>query len=131
MFVVAAVGLQLGALNMQREIRSDLEKSRLNTAIGILFNYDERWLDFFYSHKGGGLRCEPTELIAEASCFSRGEQIMIKVALDLWTNDHRASISEIIEYLDWINLNRVLLAIMTMRDITVEDLADAGSRYEG
>ena len=116
---------------MRKEIRSDLQKSRLDTAIGILFDYDERWINFFYSHKGGELRRGPHELIAEASCFSRGEQIMIKVALDLWTDDCRASISEIIEYLDWINLNRVLLAIMTMRDVAIEDLVDAGSRYEG
>lgn len=116
---------------MRRGIRSDLEKSRLNTAIGILFDYDERWIHFLYSHKGSSLRCEPAELIAEARGFSRGEQIIIKVALDLWTNDHRTSISEIVEHLDWANLIRVLLAIMMVRDISTEDLADAGFRYEG
>ncbi len=104
---------------------SDLEKSRLNHAIGIIFNFDERWIHFFYSHKGGNLRCEPETLIAESMCFSRGEQIMVKVALDLWTDGDRASLSEIINFLDWENLNRVLLAIMTMRDVTPEDLADA------
>lgn len=111
--------------------RTDLERSRLNQAIGLVFGYDERWLDFFYSHKDGELRSEPDELISESRCFSRGEQILIKVALDLWMDGHRASISEIVNALDWTNLNRVLLAIMKIRDISAEDLVDVGSQYEG
>lgn len=114
---------------MQKGTRSDLEKSRLITAIGIIFNHDERWLDFFYSHKGGDLRCAPDELIAESRCFSRGEQIMIKVALDLWTGGNHVGISQIIDHLDWTNVIRVLVALMMMRDITAEDLIDVGCLY--
>lgn len=115
---------------MRKIAKSGLEKSRLNQAIGIIFDYDEHWLEFFYAHKGGGLRCEPEILIAESGCFSRGERLMIKVALDLWTEGNQASISEIMNSLDWQNLNRVLLAIMTLRDVSPEDLADARDRYE-
>lgn len=114
---------------MRKKIISDLEKGRLNTAIGIIFNYDERWLDFLYSHKDGDLRCPPDELMAEASCFSRGEQIMIKVALDLWVGGNYVCISQLIEHLDWTNLTRVLVAIMTMRDISANDLIEIGSIY--
>ncbi len=110
--------------------RTDLERNRVCHAIGIIFDYDERWLEFFYSHKGGGLRADPEELIAESRCFSSGEKVMIKVALDLWADSHQASLSEIINSLDWANLNRVLLAIMTMRDVTVDDLTEFGSSYE-
>jgi hypothetical protein len=128
--VAGKAGFRGGKLIMQKGIRSDLERSRLSQAIGLVFDFDERWLEFFYSHKGGELRCEPADLLAEVGCFSRGEQVMIKVALDLWTDGNRASVSEIVGNLDWTNLNRVLLAIMTMRDVTIEDLADASSQYE-
>lgn len=115
---------------MHGSTKSDLEQSHLTQAIGIIFDYDERWLEFFYSHKGGGLRCEPEILIAESACFSRGEQIIIKVALDLWTEGQRANLSEILNCLDWAHLNRVLLAIMKMRDVTPEDLFDFRAQYE-
>lgn len=110
---------------------SDLEKSRLTTAIGIVFDYDERWLEFFYSHTNGELRLSPDKLVSEARCFSHGEQVLLKVALDLFTNGHRASISEILDTLDWENLLRVLLGMMVMRDVSAEDLACVGSCYEG
>lgn len=116
---------------MPSGIRSDLEQSRLCTAIGIVFGFEERWLEFFYSHKIGELRASPQDLLTEARCFSRGEQIMIKVALDFWTDGHHASVSEMINSLDWESLSRVLLAIMTIRDVTAQDIIEIGSRYEG
>lgn len=114
---------------MQKRIRSDLEQCVLSRAIGIIFNNDERWLDFFYSHKGGDLRLAPEELIQEARCFSRGEQILIRVALELWSGANYVGISQIVEHLDWTNLTRVLVAIMTLRDITANELIEIGHLY--
>lgn len=113
-----------------KPLNSCLWQSSLHSAIGILFSNDEHWLDFFYFHKGGGLRLEPQELIAESRCFSRGEQLMIRVALDLWTDGSYVSLAEILNTLDFENLNRVLLAIMTVRDVSIEDIVDVDCHYE-
>ena len=112
-------------------VNSCLSQSLLNQAIGILFDYDERWFEFFYSHKGGSLRLEPDELLRESRCFSRGEQVMIRIALDFWSDGRYAGLSEIVDELDWVNLTRVLIAIMKVRDVSTEDLIELGSRYEG
>ncbi len=109
---------------------SCLENTKLITAIGLIFSFDEHWLNFFYSHKNGRLRLEPAEMLMEARCLSSGEQIMIKVALDLWTHGNYASLSSIAETLDWEKLTRVLLAIMTLRDISIDDLVEIKSIYE-
>lgn len=106
--------------------RSPLEQSLINKAIGILFQFDERWFGFFYSHKGGGLRLCPEELIEESHCFGRGEQLLVRVALDLWTEGTRVSISEILSVADYETLNRILLAIMAAREVSIEDLSGAG-----
>lgn len=109
---------------------SCLENTKLITAVGLIFSFDEHWLNFFYSHQNAGLRLGPEEMLMEARCFSSGEQIMIRVALDLWTHGSYASLSSVAETLDWENLTRVLLAIMTLRDISIDDLLEIKAIYE-
>lgn len=104
---------------------SPLQQSLLNNAIGILFQFDEWWFGFFYSHKGGGLRLCPEELIEESHCFSRSEQLLVRVALDLWADENRVSISEILRVADYETFNRILLAIMAARELSITGLNDA------
>lgn len=109
---------------------SDLKQSRLCRAIGLIFDYDEHWLNFFFSHKRAELRESPAEMIKEACCYSHGEQIKIRVALDLWTMQNHVSIAEIVETLDFDNLCRVVLAIIMIREISVCNLEELQSQYE-
>lgn len=115
---------------MWKKVASDLEQSLLSSAIGLIFDFDEHWLNFFFSHKRVELRAPPHELIQEAGCFSHGEQIKIRAALDLWTGQGHVSIAELVEVLDFENLLRVILAILAVREITICDLDDLRSRYE-
>lgn len=116
---------------MWKKETSSLGQSLLSNAVGLIFNYDEHWLTFLYSHKNGEMRASPHELIKDACCYSHGEQIKIRVALDLLTGHGHVTIAELVDVLDFENLLRVILAIMMVRDIAPCDLDDLLSRrYE-
>ncbi len=115
---------------MLKKKRTALELSVLVSAIGIIFNYDEHWLEFFYSHKSGELRLSPEDLLLEAVCYSGSEQVLIKAALDLWTGEAYTNLAEIIEGLDSEDFQRVMLAILAVREISIEDLDEMRLRYE-
>ena len=109
---------------------SQLEINLRARAVAIVFNFEERWLEFFFSHKVCELRLSPGDLLREANCFNRSERILVKVALDLWTGRRYVSIGEVVEVLDFDNFVRVILAAITLREVGLEDLDDMRSRYE-
>ncbi len=110
--------------------RTDLELSVVRSAIGIIFNHDEYWLGFFYSHKHCELRLSHQELLAEALCYSPSQQVMIKTALDLWTECGYTNLIELIKDLDHEDLMRAMLALLAVREITLQDLDDMRLSYE-
>ncbi len=109
---------------------SVLERSLLTTAIGTIFNNETQWMEFLFSHKAPELRLPPEDLIGEAACFSRGEQIKIRVALDLWTGLGNASIADVVEGLDYNSFLCVVRSILILREVCLGDLEDFRSRYE-
>lgn len=51
------------------------------------------------------------ELIQSSCCYSSGEKILIRVALDLWNSTGKAKLGDIINSLDPDNFKNVLYAI--------------------
>jgi hypothetical protein len=94
-----------------------LAESHLGSSILHLFRHDERFRDFLFHHQERRLRDTPSELLKESRCFSRGERILIQVALDFWSDSGSARVSEIIEYLDDENILAFIRAILRFREM--------------
>ncbi len=92
-------------------------------AIHCLFESDERLLYFLFHHKKLELRESASELLKEARCFSRGEFLMVQVALDIWCGEGHVKLPELLSGLDDQNLLRVIRAIAKVREFI--ELAEA------
>lgn len=88
----------------------------------MIFSGDEHWNQFLFSHKKPELRLPPEELLEEAACFSHGEQILIQVALDIWGEQGKTRLTDLIEILDEDAFLRVIAALLHFRELTVDDL---------
>jgi hypothetical protein len=91
-------------------------------AITTVFGGDEHWHQFLFSHKKPELRLTPEELLAESLGFSHGERILIQVALDLWSEQGKARLTDLLEVLDEDAFLRVIAALLQFRELTLEDL---------
>ena len=80
--------------------------------ISMIFSNHPKLLDFFFDPFLPRICGDPVEVIEEAGCFSSGEQVLIRVALDLWSRSGDTKICDVFERLDQDNLNKVLKALM-------------------
>jgi len=71
-------------------------------------------IDFMFHPTRAALRAEPKTLHREARCFSSGEQILVRVAIDLWGNLDHVKLSEL-GRLDSSNFQRVIAAFSRIR----------------
>jgi hypothetical protein len=96
---------------------NSLLESHLFGSIRTLFRDDERLMHFFFHHMKGTLRLPPSELLCEARELSRGERILIQIALDFWSDSGKAKLPEIIDHLDDENLLAFVRAILRKREL--------------
>ena len=61
------------------------------------------------------LNGEPDELIRDAGCFSSGEQILVRVAIDIWNGCGGASLGDVLTRLDDWRFRRVVRAMLNAR----------------
>jgi hypothetical protein len=54
-------------------------------------------------------------LLDQASVFSSGEKILVRLALDIWSGQGYVHLSDIIDRLDPTNYNHVLAALRLLR----------------
>ncbi len=80
-------------------------------AISLVFLNHPELLDFFFEKKKPRIRFKPLEMRKAAAGFSSGEQILIRVALDMWSGSGNAKIWQMLETLDSGNLSNVLKAL--------------------
>ena len=52
-----------------------------------------RLLEFLFHPSEAQLRVSPSSLLFESGCFSSGEQLLIRVALDIWSCDGDTKLS--------------------------------------
>jgi hypothetical protein len=85
--------------------------------IHILFGGDERLLQLFFHHKELRLRESPEDLLSEARALSRGEFLLVQVAMDLWCGEGKTNLSDLLTSLDEGNFLRVLQALAYKREM--------------
>jgi hypothetical protein len=99
-----------------KEISSDEE--RLVEAISIALGRHRYLMGFLFEKKRPRLKDEPQELIAKARGFSRGERLLIRVALDLWCSSGDVRVLELLGSLDDENFENVILAFVFLGNST-------------
>jgi hypothetical protein len=89
----------------------------LREVIFRLLDSDEHLVDFLFDQGTPRLRKRAGILKEDAWCFSDGEQILIRAALEFWSGSGHVYLWELLEGLDNENLKRVLKAIAEVREI--------------
>ena len=90
---------------------------RIQEVLNLIFRNHPALLDFLFEKDDAQLRAEPVVLLASAGAFSSGEQILVRVALDLWNGSGDVRLWDIIERLDDENYRNVLLGLRHLRRI--------------
>lgn len=83
-------------------------------AISLLLANDPKLLDFILAPCRTRLTAPPEDLLVEAGCFSSGEQILVKAALDIWDDCGEVKLTDIIFRLDRLRLEAFLLAVESL-----------------
>jgi hypothetical protein len=85
--------------------------------LNIIFDGHSKLLDYLFDKEKAVLRQESAFLIDCASCFSGGEQILIRIALDLWNGSGDVRLWSVIECLDENTYENVLTGLKHLRYI--------------
>ena len=93
---------------MKEEISRQCDRSR---AISLLMANDPMLLDFILKPCRTALCASPARLLREARCFSSGQQILVRTALDIWGDYGRVKLTDIVFRLDLVRLSSFLLAV--------------------
>jgi ArsR family metal-binding transcriptional regulator len=88
---------------------------RLGEVMNQIFRNHPKLLDFVFYPDRPELRDEPDVLLQDAGCFSTGEQVLIRIALDLWTGEVEVKLWDMIQRLDQSNYQNVLLGLRILR----------------
>jgi hypothetical protein len=83
--------------------------------ISLIFSKHPKLLEFFFETQRPRIRFESEKMLDEAGCFSSGEQLLIRVALDLWSGSGNALVWQMVEILDHENFSNVLKALDNWR----------------
>jgi len=108
--------------SMKRKINCELQPGSLHelllfSSIQTLFRSDERLLHFMFHHQNRQLRREPNVLLQEARALNPADRILIRVALDLWSESGNTRLADVIETLDYDNFIAFIRALLRFREI--------------
>lgn len=84
-------------------------------AISLLFANDSWLLDFLLSHDRKVLNHPPEDLVQLSKGFSRGQQVLVQVALDIWSDEGHSSIGDALWCLDSVRFEGFLMALQFLR----------------
>jgi hypothetical protein len=101
-------------LNWQRPGRHE---RRMMETLNIIFAGHSKLLEFLFDPESARLRQEPEFLLASAGGFSGGEQILVRIGLDLWNGSGDVKLWHIIESLDDTSYQNVLIGLRHLRRI--------------
>lgn len=101
-------------LNWQRPGRHEM---RMMETLNIIFAGHSKLLQFLFDNEAARLREAPEFLLASAREFSSGEQILVRIGLDLWSGSGDVKLWHIIELLDDVTYENVLLGLRHLRQI--------------
>jgi hypothetical protein len=87
-------------------------------AISLVFHNHPELLEFFFEKDQPRIRFVAEDMRREAAGFSDGQQILIRVALDMWSGSGNAKIWQVLEGLDDANFSNCLRALGFLRGIS-------------
>ena len=90
---------------------------RLQEVLNLIFRKHPGLLGFLFEEERPRLRREAEQLLIDADVFSSGEQILVRLALDLWNGSGKVRLWDIVERLDQENYQNVLLGLRHLRRI--------------
>ncbi len=93
----------------------DLDTYNRLQIIVEMFQADDRLLEFVFNPVKAELRTCPQTLTEESRCLSSGEQILIRVALDIWSAEGSATVGELLTALDYPRFEDVIRAMKSAR----------------
>lgn len=76
------------------------KKHKQLDAISLLFSHDPSMLDFLLNDDRSDLRFHEDQTVHFFGCYSSGEQILVKIALDIWSYSGNSNLSDILAILD-------------------------------
>src|SRR4051794_32454833 len=79
--------------------------------IALIFSNHPKLLEFFFEKNQARLSLPPEAMLKELGCFSSGEQVLLRVALDMWSGSGNAFVWQLIETLDHDTFYKVLKAL--------------------
>ena len=113
---------------------SGLGQAHLLNAISILFNHDEEFLQFFFSHKEPVLRAPARVLVTEALRYQQKDLLLIRVALDYWNRRGYARFPDMIAEWDheyWLRFIHSICYLEEIKDDVVELFAPKRGKSHG
>jgi len=96
------------------------KKHKQLEAISLLFTHDPSTLDFFLNDDRNGLRFHEDQTMHFFGCYSSGEQILIRIALDIWSYSGNSNLSDILAILDSERTDAFLQAMGLMNSQSPE-----------
>ena len=97
-----------------------LSESHRLQAIAILLDTNTRLMKFLFDLKNPRLRLPVDKLLAESKILSRGEQLLISAAIDIWCESGGFNFAAAINHLDDTNMSRLVRAICHLREVREE-----------
>lgn len=88
---------------------------RMLEALNLIFRNHPNLLEFLFEKDKARLRQDPELLRGNSNGFCHGEQILIRVALDLWCGAGNVRMWEILESLDDGNFANTLAGLRHLR----------------
>ncbi len=80
-----------------------------------LFRADDRLLEFVFNPVKAELRTSAQNLIKEGRSLSSGEQLLIRVALDIWSGEGHATVGDLLTVIDYSRFEDVIWAMKSAR----------------
>jgi hypothetical protein len=84
-------------------------------AISILLNQDPWLLDFVFTVDRSRLTADPQSLIEDSRCFSGAQQLLVQIALHIWTSDGKLNLWDIAHSLDELRFDSFSMCLQALR----------------
>lgn len=93
----------------------------LYQCISLLLGYDKRLVEFVFDPEKPKIRKRAGILREDAFCFSHGEQLLIRAALDFWSGSGQLALWEMLETWDSGTWGRFIRAVAEYRRLELDE----------
>lgn len=88
-----------------------VSEQELCIAMTKLFATNDKLLTFVFDKDEPRLRAKPHQLVTEARSLSSGENVLVRLALDIWNDTGGVRITELLSRLDPTNFHNAIAAL--------------------